>query len=412
MGDPPDRGQNNKPPITMDIKRSLTILSPGPKYLIMKRVNSDKTLSEVSPFLIKKVIDGTCGGEVEACRKLLNGTILIKTKNFVQARTLIRLTSLTESIEVELSEHKTLNYIKGVIYSNDLRGIPEDEILAELKKQNVHQINKILRKVDNELKETGLIIVTFASTTLPPELFIGYEKVKIRPYIPLPLKCKNCLHYGHLSKFCNNNKICFNCSMNYHLNDEIKETCSHTPLCINCKENNIENNKHPANDKSCPIFLKEKEIQAIITLEKTNRKTAIKKYNDRHPSAQSSYSSVTRNNNNQSLNQTQQQPSTSQQPQIQPSTACQAKLNSENSSHVKPNINTMPPPKTIATTHENNNSDAMSFEETSDNDSTSSQNNNTDGINSLKIVPLNTSKRTRKQLLKTVKENTKRTKKA
>ena len=89
---------------------------------------------------------------METCKKLLNGTILIKTKNFIQAKNLIQLNSLSPSIEVELSEHQSLNYVKGVIYSNDLRGITEDEILIELKKQNVYKVNKILKKVNNELK--------------------------------------------------------------------------------------------------------------------------------------------------------------------------------------------------------------------------------------------------------------------
>lgn len=403
MGDPPDRGQNIKPPITMDKKKTCTILTPGPKYLVMKRVNSEKTLSEVSPFLIKKVIDGTCGGEVDTCKKLLNGTILIKTKTFLQARNLIQLTSLTESIIVEVCEHQSLNYVRGVVYSNDLRNIPEEEILNELKNQNVYKVNKILRKTNNELQETGLIIITFASTSLPAELSIGYEKVKIRPYIPLPLKCRNCLRYGHLSKFCTNIKICFNCSRDYHLNDEINETCSHTQMCINCKEDDKEINSHSANSKACPIFLKEKEIQAIITLEKTNRKTAIKKYSDRHPSAATSYSSITKSANNQTSTINQQQPiiktnSTS--------------LNSTNSSHVNPNNNSnMPPPKTTATTREIiQHSDVMSEEELSD--STSSQNNNTDGKSPLKILPINTSKRTRRQVRKATANVSKRTKKA
>lgn len=46
---------------------------------------------------------------------------------------------------------------------------------------------------NNNHKETGLIILIFASLNLPETLMIGYERVNIRPYIPLPLRCRNCL---------------------------------------------------------------------------------------------------------------------------------------------------------------------------------------------------------------------------
>lgn len=401
MNQPPDRG---KPPITFDRSKSMAIITPGPKYLIMSRVNNDKTenseisevpkktLSEVSPFLIKKVIDGTCGGEVESCKKLLNGTILIKTKNFSQARNLIQLTSLSPEIKVELNEHQTLNYAKGVVYSNDLRGISEEEILSELKSQNVCKVNKILKKVDNNLKETGLIVVTFASTSLPSELSIGYEKIKIRPHIPLPLKCKTCLRFGHLAKFCNNKRICFNCSNEYHVNDDNNETCSNSQSCINCKENNKIDNNHSPNDKSCPIFLKEKEIQAIITLEKTNRKTATTKYNERHPTTSNTYSSTVKSTSTTSN-------STATTPDNKPT-------NNTNSSHVNKE-QTMPPPTKTTSRELNDYLDVLS--EASDIDSTSSQ--NTTDSKTKQILPRNTSKRTRKQLQKLqVESKTKRTK--
>ena len=79
-----------------------------------------------------------------------------------------------------------------MIYSNDLREIPDEGILHELKNQNVIKIEKIKRRVNNIIEETGLIIITFGSTILPTEFNIGYERVKLRTYIPLPLRYKQC----------------------------------------------------------------------------------------------------------------------------------------------------------------------------------------------------------------------------
>ncbi|XP_065360459.1 asparagine-rich protein-like [Calliphora vicina] len=252
-----------------------------------------ENLTNVSPFLIKKVIDCACGSEVEMCKKIRDGNILIKTKNNLQAAKLITLTSLSPSIQVEVREHTTLNFSKGVIYSNDLRGIEEEEILHELKNQNVTEIRKILKKVGKELIETGLIIITLATLNLPENLKIGYEKVKVRPYIPYPLRCRKCLRYGHTKNTCVNNAICPNCALSYHF-EEDDEKCNNPSTCVNCVYNNNANSQHSSLDKNCPIFLREKEIQSIVTLEKVDRKKAVETYKQRHQSGQSSYSTVTK----------------------------------------------------------------------------------------------------------------------
>lgn len=295
MNDPPDPNKMSKPAIVYDKSKKLNSTSPGPKYLVITRNNGDKTLASVSPFLIKKIIDNTCGGEVDTCKKLRNGTILVKTKNITQANKLIQLCSFNHQIDVTITEHNSLNYSRGVIYSRDLIGIPEEEILAELNtlKQNVNEVSKIMRKVNDKLIETGLIIITFDQATRPTEIKIGYENAFVRPYIPLPLKCRNCLRFGHHFKACNQNKICSNCSDQYHLTTE-EEVCSLTTSCINCKESNNTSTNHSPNSKVCPVFLKEKEIQSIITIEKVDKKTAHKKYNDRHPTPSTSFANVTK----------------------------------------------------------------------------------------------------------------------
>lgn len=123
----------NKPPdlpfLKWDKSKSLNLTQPGPIYLLMTRTNSEETLSNVSPFLIKKAIDYTC-------------SLLIKTKNSVQANKLSTLTALSNLITVTITEYKTLNQTKGVIYCNDLRGITEIEIAKELSDQNVSEVKK------------------------------------------------------------------------------------------------------------------------------------------------------------------------------------------------------------------------------------------------------------------------------
>lgn len=241
--------------------------------------------------------------------------------------------------------------------------------------------------------ETGLIIVTFASTSLPSELAVGYERLRIRPYIPLPLKCNNCFEYGHISKACKNEKICYNCSQTYHLNDEQKEKCSSPSQCKNCKSSNYEKYDHASVSKTCPIFLKEKEVQAIVTTQKVSKKQATIIYQQRFTNPATSYSSIVKNNNN---------------------SATTNNISNTNTTKV------MPPPN-IPTNSRNikNYSDVMSEDATdatdvSDSDKQSSSKTNSKSPNkTITIAPRNTSKRTRAQLKKQLGDqlsNPKRTK--
>lgn len=275
----------------MDQTKTLSNNSLGPKYLLMKRRENEESLKNVSPYLLRKVIDAVCG-EIEMCKKLYNGEVLLKTKNFVQDTKLIKLSSLSPTIKIEVTEHKSLNYTKGVLYTNSLRGVSEEEIILESKNQNVTDVKKILKKEGDELKETGLIIFTFATIDLPEYLHVGYEKMYLREYIPLPMKCKNCQRYGHLAKFCKNDSICHNCGSVSHTTED-NPTCQKNEMCINCKEDNREDTKHSANNKICPVFLKFKEIQAIKTTQKVGQKKATQLYHERH-FTKSTYAAVSR----------------------------------------------------------------------------------------------------------------------
>ena len=120
-------GPSGPPLLKWDKNKESKFASAGPKYLIMERTNKEQNLTNVSPFLIKKAID-QAAPNLEECRKLKNGTILIKIKNVKEAQKLTILTSLGNNIDISITTHKTLNLSKGVIYCNDLRGIDEEEI--------------------------------------------------------------------------------------------------------------------------------------------------------------------------------------------------------------------------------------------------------------------------------------------
>lgn len=274
MDKPPDIHAST----TTSIYRKYTNLSMQ-KYIVISRADNN-TFDNVSPFLIKKTIDFTCGGEVESCKKTRAGTLLIKTKNTLQATKLLKLKQMA-NMEVTADEHKTLNSSKGVIYSNELRNIEETEILNELKLQNVTEVRKILKKQDHNLAETGLIIITFGTHILPESLKIGYENTRVRPYIALPLRCKKCLRFGHPTPTCKSpDETCKNCSATAHTAEN--EQCNNEKNCLNCKYNPDVDSKHSPMDRKCPAFIKQQELVAIKTTEKVDHKTALAIYFTRH----------------------------------------------------------------------------------------------------------------------------------
>lgn len=91
----------------------------------------------MSQFLIKKQMT-----QSEAQRQNFVKNCLIEC---VQAKNLIKLTSLKPEVKVELNEHQN-NYGKGILHSNYLRGITQDEIHQELQSRNICKHNKILKK--------------------------------------------------------------------------------------------------------------------------------------------------------------------------------------------------------------------------------------------------------------------------
>lgn len=218
---------------------------------------------------------------MEICKKTRNGFVLIKTKNLNQAKQLVQLIKISPTIIVDVTEHNFLNNSKGVIFTRELFEITEDEILKELKVFNVIEVKKILRKANDNMIQTGLVILTFSTSAPPEDIYVGYERLRIRPFIPNPLRCYNCFKFGHPTKYCKDNKICANCSNSHHLNLDNNEKCTLTTHCVNCYSYKLEDTLHNSLDKKCPIFLREKEIQAIKTLQKVDIQTARKIFSQR-----------------------------------------------------------------------------------------------------------------------------------
>ncbi|KAF0313086.1 Nucleic-acid-binding protein from mobile element jockey [Amphibalanus amphitrite] len=124
---------------------------------------------------------------------------------------------------------------------------------------------------------TNNIILTFDSTDLPSEIRVGYVKVRVRPFVPAPMRCFRCQRFGHTKDNCRGRPTCSKCASQDHTD----ETCdSETPRCVNCGEGQT---PHSAYDRSCPAYVKEKEIMTIKATRNLSFKEAREVYNQSHP---------------------------------------------------------------------------------------------------------------------------------
>jgi hypothetical protein len=201
---------------------------------------------------------------------------MIKTKNLKQAKQLVRLTGLPTGATIEISEHPRLNSSKGVIRTNLLRSVKDDDFLAEMKEQNIVAIQRIKKKVNNKEVETGTYFLTFSTCETPKSIRMCYELLEVREFTPNSMRCWNCLSFNHTKKFCTGKKLCSNCGLDYHLIDD-SEKCDQPAKCVNCSGD------HPSLDRECPAYLMNKEINAIMVQNKLSIRKARALYNLRNP---------------------------------------------------------------------------------------------------------------------------------
>lgn len=249
----------------------------------MTRTEKNADMSKVSPFLIKKRIDGIAGVVME-CKKLRNGSLIIKCFNKIQAEKVMKITCLTENIAVKVEIHQAFNRCKGKIFSRDLKYLTTGEILEELNTQKVIDITRIKRKDRNTGKITdedlGLYILTFSSCNLPEKIFIGYESINVEAHIPMPFRCFKCFQFGHSAEKCTKDqKCCPNCNKVEHSKktEEGYEKCIRTAECANCHK------EHNSFSRTCELYQKEYEIQRIRVLNKISYAEAKRRFNTLNP---------------------------------------------------------------------------------------------------------------------------------
>ena len=197
-----------------------------PKFLVIQSKEKNQ-ITSLSPFIIEKQIESLISTPKNV-KKLKNGTLLVEKNRKSQSENLLKITKFF-NLNVTVTEHKTLNSYKGIIRDRMLKHETEENITEYLKQQGVTACKRFTIKKDGNLIETNTLLLTFNSTSLPKSLKIFNRIIPVEVYIPNPLRCFNCLRFGHHENGCPElpGSVCEKCGMG--------DFDHHTNACVSQK---------------------------------------------------------------------------------------------------------------------------------------------------------------------------------
>lgn len=252
-------------------------------YFLVKSKENDPEFLNLNPFWIQKGFDGITT-EIERISKQKDGSLLVLSKSERGSSALKKASKFGNKFNITVEEHPSFNNTQGLIYCYELKQMNQTDILDELQNQGVINVHAMTKLINGVRSAIGLYVVTFKSHSLPKYIKVGYLTIKVKTYIPNPMRCIMCQKFGHTQKYCTDTKICHECSEPLP-----HETCGPTK-CYNCKEN------HASNSKRCPVYIKESKIIEIKTLENVSLAEARRRFNSKINSQQNSFAEVASNN--------------------------------------------------------------------------------------------------------------------
>ena len=227
------------------------------KFLLMTHADTSKQIKRENPFEIHKAIMNIIPKKSYFKMKPTGpGHLLIEVDKKETHDKLLQVKKLNSnkiSVSVNIKPHAFLNTCKGTIYCENIPNMTNEQIMEELKDQDVCEVYRTKRRDGDVYIPTSLFIITFDKTTLPNEVRVGYLNCKVRVYIPNPRICFKCQKFGHGQNTCSHDPVCSKC--NHVGPDHPKfQDCTNDLKCANC------HGDHPASSRQCPMYMLEKKI--------------------------------------------------------------------------------------------------------------------------------------------------------
>ncbi|CAH2104985.1 unnamed protein product [Euphydryas editha] len=193
--------------------------------------------------------------------------VFLQLKNIEETNKILTCQKFKE-LEFRCQRTDQLSITYGVVKNIDIEMENEELLNVFQSDVDILTINRLKRLDDNgQWIPSEVIRITFKGATLPSYIY-GYGcRFKVEAYKFPVTQCSGCWKFGHMKRYCPTQKIkCPKCGQD-HNNCETKEYS-----CINCK------GSHMALSKICPIFLKEKTIRNIMSVNSYTYKKALDIY--------------------------------------------------------------------------------------------------------------------------------------
>ena len=176
--------------------------------------------------------------DVENARKLLDADCLsIQTKNGVR------------TVPITVVPHPTKGFLTGVITLPDLSDVEDEDILEELRDQGVQRVRRLQRRENGGAVKSNTFVLSFFQSELAEKVRVTWRSIRVRPYIPNPVRCYRCQEYGHVQSSCGRSERCARCSATGHKSSSCDAP---KPRCT-C------GGEHEAWSRKCPKLAKEKQ---------------------------------------------------------------------------------------------------------------------------------------------------------
>lgn len=201
----------------------------------------------------------------EDITEIRDGSLLIKSRTAKTTAAILKIKNIT-NIDVSTSINQRLSQSRCTIYSTSLMELSESELLEDFADRGVVEIKRFKKKINGELCDTPIHLLTFDDLNPPSHIYHGWVKYSTRRYIPQPRQCFKCFKYGHIAIGCRSTEeICDNCAQTKHS----PPTCKRETRCALCLEN------HKPTSKQCIHYKMHQRTQEIKETEKVSHREAL-----------------------------------------------------------------------------------------------------------------------------------------
>ncbi|XP_070169699.1 uncharacterized protein [Polyergus mexicanus] len=228
----------------------------GPFEIVIMSTEAANT--SIHPLTVGHLLSSTLKKDIEI-KKLGFSKISAQFKSREAANNLIN--------NPILNANNLIAYIPSYRVSRQgiIRNVPLDLTKSTIKEEidfsvGINSVRRLNRKVIDpstrlvSYAPSKSIAITFEGQNIPQSLYLYMVRYEVSLLISNPSLCYSCYRYGHIKSQCRGQSRCPLCGDKSHDNISSCSNNNQPPSCINCK------GSHKINDRSCPEWLKQKNI--------------------------------------------------------------------------------------------------------------------------------------------------------